>query len=109
MGDQSHPFHAVAALAATRGQDRVRIKVAQNGDYVRLYATNPPLFFKHRNDPSDPVDRAEFNDFKRILLSEEDCASGPKATLALIESLLGKFADYDAQRPQTKPKSGRDQ
>ncbi len=50
------------------------------------------------NDPSDSFDRESFNDFKRILLSEEDCADGPEATIELIRSLLEKFADYTPQR-----------
>jgi hypothetical protein len=80
MGDQPHPFHAVAEMAAKRGLKDLK------------------LFFKHRNDPSDSFDRESFNDFKRILLSEEDCADGPEATVALIRSLLEKFADYTPQR-----------
>ena len=74
------------------------IKVERGGDYVRLYSTDPALFFKHRDDPSDSFDRENFNDFKRILLSEEDCADGPRATIELIRSLLEKFAEYTPQR-----------
>jgi len=109
MTASSHPFHAVAKLAAANGRDDLQIMVAHDGDYVRLFQNDPPLFFKHRNDPSDPLDRAEFDDFKRILLSEDDCSNGPEATLSLVESLLEKFSDYDSQRPTKKPKSGRNQ
>tara|TARA_R110002072_G_scaffold125494_1_gene261665 strand:+ start:2299 stop:2595 length:297 start_codon:yes stop_codon:yes gene_type:complete len=97
MGDPAHPFHAVAALAAKRGMD-LKIKVENGGAYVRLYQDTPPLFFKYRADPSDSFDRASFDRSKRILLSEEDCAEGPDMTLALIETLLEKFADYKSQR-----------
>lgn len=107
MAAHSHPFHAVAKLAAANGMDELKIRTEHDGDYVRLYQSEPPLFFKHKNDPSDDIDRAEFNDFKRILLSEEDCSSGPEATLALIEMLLVKFADYQSDRPSRNPKSGR--
>ncbi len=98
MARDVHPFHAVAALAADEGPDDLRIAVEDDGDYVRLYQDTPALFFKHRMDPSDPRDRERFGEFKRILLSEEDCAQGPEATLALIEQLLEKFADYTFQR-----------
>jgi hypothetical protein len=98
MANKNHPFHAVAALAATKGMPDLKLKVENGGDYVRLYQNTPPLFFKHRNDPSDPIDRQEFDHFKRILLSEEDCAGSPAATLGLIRTLLVQFADYDAQR-----------
>ena len=107
MAAHTHPFHAVAKLAAANGMDELEIMVAHDGDYVRLYQNEPPLFFKHKNDPSDDIDREEFNDFKRILLSEEDCSSGPDATLALIEMLLEKFADYQSDRAVKKPTSGR--
>ena len=108
MAVSSHPFHAVAKLAAANGMDNLKIRVGHDGDYVRLFQSDPPLFFKHKNDPSDEIDRAEFNHFKRILLSEEDCSNGPEATLALVEKLLEKFADYESQRPTKNPKSGRD-
>jgi len=107
MAAHTHPFHAVAKLAAANGMDELEIMVAHDGDYVRLYQNEPPLFFKHKNDPSDDIDREEFSDFKRILLSEEDCSSGPDATLALIEMLLEKFADYQSDRAAKKPTSGR--
>ena len=94
-----HPFHAVAALAAARGAPDLQIKVERGGDYVRLYSTDPALFFKHRDDPSDSFDREAFGQSKRILLSADDCDAGPEATLALIETLLEKFADYKFQRP----------
>ena len=97
MGEPTHPFHAVAALAATRDVD-LSVKVENGGDYVRLYSDTPPLFFKHRDDPTDSFDRTYFDSSKRILLSEEDCANGPDITLALIEQLLEKFADYQSQR-----------
>lgn len=97
MGDQTHPFHAVAALAAARGMD-LKLKVENDGAYVRLYQDTPPLFFKYRSDPSDSFDRGSFDHSKRILLSEEDCSNGPDMTLALIETLLEKFADYKSQR-----------
>ncbi len=99
MAAQAHPFHEIAAMAAAQGLGDLKLKVENNGAYVRLYQNDPPLFFKHRNDPSDPIDRAEFDDFKRILLSEDDCSNGPKATLGLIRTLLVQFADYAAQRP----------
>ena len=98
MSASTHPFHAVAALAAARGAPDIKIKEAHEGDYVRLYSTEPALFFKHRDDPSDPLDRETFGEFKRILLSAEDCAGDNAYTLALIESLLEKFADYEFQR-----------
>lgn len=97
MDDQTHPFYAVAKMAATRGMD-LKIKVENGGDYVRLYSASPPLFFKHRDDPSDSFDREYFDTSKRILLSEDDCAHGPDITLALIEQLLEKFADYTSRR-----------
>ena len=65
MGDQPHPFHAVAEMAAKRGLKDLKIKVERGGAYVRLYQNTPPLFFKHRKDPSDSFDRKSFNDFKR--------------------------------------------
>jgi len=99
MKDYAHPFHAVAALAAARGMDTLKLKVERDGAYVRLNQDTPPLFFKYRADPSDSFDRASFDRSKRILLSEEDCAQGPEATLTLIEMLLEKFADYEYQRP----------
>jgi hypothetical protein len=98
MGDQPHPFHAVADLAARRGLRDLKLAEERGGQYVRLYQATPPLFFKHRNDPSDSYDRERFKDFKRILLSEDDCDKGPEATIALIRSLLEKFADYTPQR-----------
>lgn len=107
MTSQPHPFHAVAALAATKGMEDLKLKVENNGAYIRLFQQSPPLFFKHRNDPSDPIDRRDFDQFKRILLSQDDCADGPEATLRLIKTLLDKFADYESQRPTNKPKSGR--
>ena len=107
MAGHTHPFHAVAKLAAANGMNELEIMVAHNGDYVRLFQNDPPLFFKHKNDPSDDIDREEFNDFKRILLSEEDCSNGPDATLALIEMLLVKFSDYQSDRPSRKPNAGR--
>jgi hypothetical protein len=97
MGEHTHPFLAVAALAAKRDV-QLEIKIENDGDYVRLYSDAPPLFFKHRDDPSDSFDRDYFDDSKRILLSEDDCAHGPDITLALIEQLLEKFADYQSQR-----------
>ena len=97
MSNSAHPFHAVAALAGERDMD-LAIKVENDGDYVRLYQDEPPLFFKYRPDPSDPFDRDYFQQSKRLLLSEEDCAHGPDVTLALIEQLLEKFADYTSQR-----------
>ncbi len=96
MGD--HPFHAVADLAAKQGMDQLVLKVAKDGDYVRLVQQDPPLFFKYRPDPSDSLDRADLNDFKRLTLSEDDCSVGPKATLDLIKMLLDKFADYQPKR-----------
>ncbi|MFT6675353.1 MAG: hypothetical protein ACJAVM_001545 [Sulfitobacter sp.] len=107
MAQHPHPFHAVAALAARQGMDDLTLKVERDGAYVRLFQNSPPLFFKHKLDPSDSFDRAEFDHFKRILLSEEDCSDGPAATLALIKMLLDKFADYESQRPSNNPKSGR--
>ncbi len=97
MNGSAHPFHAVAALAAERGLD-LRIKMENDGDYMRLYQDAPPLFFKYRPDPGDAFDRTYFQQSKRILLSEEDCAHGPDSTLALIEQLLEKFAGYTAPR-----------
>ena len=98
MTDAPHPFLAIADLAPKKGLTDLKLKVERDGAYVRLYQDAPPLFFKHRNDPSDSFDRENFNDFKRILLSEEDCADGPRATIELIRSLLEKFADYTPQR-----------
>ncbi|MBQ0804760.1 MULTISPECIES: acetyl-CoA acetyltransferase [unclassified Sulfitobacter] len=98
MSDQPHPFLAIAELAPKKGLKDLKVKVERGGAYVRLYQDEPPLFFKHRNDPSDSFDRESFNNFKRILLSEEDCQDGPKATIELIRSLLEKFADYTPQR-----------
>ncbi|SFE03938.1 hypothetical protein SAMN04488523_104287 [Sulfitobacter brevis] len=98
MAESKHPFHGVAALAKKRGAPDLQIKVEHDGDYVRLYHTDPALFFKHRDDPSDPFDREFFGKHKRILLSAEDCAGDHEYTLALIESLLEKFADYKFQR-----------
>ena len=88
----------VAALAAARGRDDLHLAAEDDGDYVRLHTDAPALFFKHRMDPTDPRDRERFGKSKRILLSEEDCAMGPEATLALIDRLLEKFADYTYQR-----------
>lgn len=107
MAAQPHPFLAVGALAKSQGMDNLELKVAHNGAYVRLVQNDPPLFFKYKADPSDSLDRADLNDFKRITLSEEDCDNGPKATLALVKMLLDKFADYVPQRPSNTPKSGR--
>lgn len=94
----AHPFHAVADLAASQGMDHLVLKLADDGGYVRLVQQDPPLFFKHKADPSHPLDRAELYNFKRLTLSEEDCSNGPKATLALIKMLLAKFADYTPKR-----------
>lgn len=102
----AHPFHAIADLAAKQGMDQLVLKVANGGDYVRLVQNDPPVFFKYKPDPSDSLDRANLNDFKRLTLSEEDCSNGPKASLALVKMLLDKFADY-APRSTTTPKSGR--
>ena len=96
MSNQTHPFHAIAALAAKRGMD-IKIKVENGGDYVRLYQDTPPLFFKYRDDPSDSFDRESFNTSKRILLSEEDCTDGDFA-LELIQRMLIQFADYKSKR-----------
>ena len=85
-------------MAAKNGPDTLKLKQEHGGDYVRLYLDAPALFFKHRNDPSDSFDREYFDSSKRILLSEEDCADGPAATLSLIKSLIVKFADYKSQR-----------
>ena len=98
MTDQPHPFLAIAEMAPNKGLKDLKVKVERGGAYVRLYQDAPPLFFKHRNDPSDSFDRESFNNSKRILLSEEDCQDGPKATIELIRSLLEKFADYTPQR-----------
>ncbi|WP_323803640.1 acetyl-CoA acetyltransferase [Sulfitobacter litoralis] len=98
MAHEPHPFLAVAEMAPKKGLKDLKVKVERGGTYVRLYQNDPPLFFKHRNDPSDSFDRENFNDFKRVLLSEEDCDAGPKATIELIRSLLEKFADYTPQR-----------
>lgn len=94
----THPFHAVADLAARQGMDQLVLKVANGGDYVRLVQQKPPLFFKYKADPSDPLDRADLYNFKRLTLSEEDCSNGPEATLALIRMLLEKFADFQPKR-----------
>jgi len=107
MALQPHPFHAVAALAAAEGLDTLDLRVDRDGAYVRLIQQNPPLFFKYKADPSDALDRAELDRFKRITLSEDDCSNGPEATLALVRILLDKFADYESRRPSNKPKSGR--
>ncbi|MCX7558913.1 acetyl-CoA acetyltransferase [Sulfitobacter sp. F26204] len=98
MTEEPHPFHAVAASAAAFGLGDLELKVENDGAYVRLFQATPPLFFKHRKDPSDPIDRRDFNQFKRILLSEEDCNQGPETTLSLIKTLLVQFADYEAHR-----------
>lgn len=108
MANPTHPFHAVAALAASRGMDNLTLKVERDGAYVRLIQTDPPLFFKYKPDPSDDIDRNGLQHYKRILLSAEDCADSPEETLALIEHLLEKFAGYESQRPMKKPKAGRD-
>lgn len=46
MTNKSHPFHAVAAVAASEGMDNLKLKVANDGTYVRLVQQTPPLFFK---------------------------------------------------------------
>ncbi len=48
MGDQPHPFLAIAELAPKKGLTDLKVKVERGGDYVRLYQNAPPLFFKHR-------------------------------------------------------------
>ncbi|MGC1494597.1 MAG: acetyl-CoA acetyltransferase [Sulfitobacter sp.] len=96
MADQTHPFHEIAAIAAKRGMD-LKIKVENGGDYVRLYQDTPPVFFKYRDDPSDPFDRQNFDSSKRILLSQEDCADVDFA-LDLIQRMLTQFADYTPRR-----------
>jgi hypothetical protein len=78
--------------------ENLHLKEERGGAYVRLYQDEPPIFFKHRSDPSDAFDRTYFDRSKRLLLSEDDCADGPAATLDLIETLLEKFADYTPQR-----------
>jgi hypothetical protein len=108
MNTQVHPFHAIAALAASRGMGNLKLMVERDGAYVRLYQDSPAIFFKYRLDPSDNIDRASFGTSKRILLSDDDCANGPDSTLELIEMLLEKFADYEHQPTQKTPKSGRD-
>jgi hypothetical protein len=102
----THPFYAIADLAAKQGMDQLVLKVANKGEYVRLVQNDPPLFFKYGPDPSDSLDRADLNDFKRLTLSEEDCSNGPKAALSLVKMLLEKFADY-TPRGTTTSKSGR--
>ena len=98
MAGKPHPFQAVAASAAAYGLADLELKVENDGAYVRLFQNTPPLFFKHRSDPTDPIDRRDFDHFKRILLSEDDCSQGPEATLSLIKTLLVQFADYEAHR-----------
>lgn len=98
MAAGNHPFHKVAAKAAAYGLPDLKLKVEHGGDYVRLYQNTPPLFFKHRDDPSDPIDRQDFDHFKRILLSKDDCDQGVDATLSLIKTLLVQFADYESHR-----------
>lgn len=98
MGNPTHPFKAVADIAASNGLVNLKLKQENGGDYVRLYQDKPPLFFKHRDDPSDSFDREYFGQSKRILLSDEDCANGPEATLSLIRTLIDKFADYEPRR-----------
>lgn len=95
MSGEQHPFHAIAAKAASQGLPDLKLTVEDGGAYVRLHNANPPLFFKHRNDPSDPRDRQHFDAHKRILLSAEDCDQDPKAICALIKTLLVQFADYE--------------
>lgn len=107
MAAHAHPFHAVAARAVAEGMSNLKIKVANDGTYVRLIQQSPPLFFKYKPDESDALDRTDLNDFKRILLSEEDCSNGPNATLDLVKMLLEKFADYGSSTPVKKPNLGR--
>jgi hypothetical protein len=107
MAAHPHPFHAVAKVAASEGMGNLKLKVANDGTYVRLIQQSPPLFFKYKPDPSDELDRTDLNDFKRILLSEEDCSNGANATLALVKMLLEKFADYGSSTPAKKPNLGR--
>lgn len=108
MNDHAHPFHAVAALAAARGMENLRLKVDRDGAYVRLVQNDPPIFFKYGPDPGDTIDRIGLDRFKRLTLSDADCADGPAATLELIKRLLEKFADYESPHPVKKPISGRD-
>ncbi len=107
MVAQAHPFHAVAALAKAEGMVNLQLKLANDGTYVRLVQQTPPLFFKYKLDPSDPLDGTDLNDFKRISLSEDDCSNGPNVTLALVKMLLEKFANYGSSTPVKKPNLGR--
>ena len=107
MTNKSHPFHAVATLAASEGMTNLKLKVANDGTYVRLVQQTPPLFFKFKPDPSDSLDGTDLNDFKRILLSEDDCSNGPNETLALVKMLLKKFKNYGSETPIKKPNLGR--
>jgi hypothetical protein len=107
MINKSHPFHAVATLAASEGMTNLKLKVANDGTYVRLVQQTPRLFFKFKPDPSDSLDGTHLSDFKRILLSEDDCRSGPNETLALVKMLLKKFENYGSDTPNKKPNLGR--
>ena len=107
MSNKSHPLHAVATLAASAGMTNLQLKVTNDGTYVRLIQQKPPLFFKYKPDPSDALDSSELNDFKRILLSEDDCSNGPNETLALVKMLLKKFENYGSDTPTKKPNLGR--
>lgn len=117
MTNGEHPFYAVAALAASRGMDNLELRVERDGAFVRLIQNDPPIFFRYKPDPVDSIDRISLDRHKRLMLSEADCANGPKATLGLITELLDKFADYGKPpaekkpmwRPKKNPKSGRDQ
>ena len=86
MTDKSHPFHAVATLAASEGMTNLKLKVANDGTYVRLVQQTPPLFFKFKPDPSDSLDGTDLNDFKRILLSDDDCSNEDSVEFFIISS-----------------------
>ena len=108
MANPDHPFHAIAALAASRGSKNITLMSERDGAYLRLLSAKPPVFFKYGPDAGDPIDRSSLDHCKRLTLSEADCEFGPEDTLALVERLLEKFADYVSPRSQNNPTSGRD-
>jgi len=102
MGAGSHPFVAVAQLAAEAERSDLTLVSENNGSYVRLVCDNPTVFFKLRADPRDSKDRTDFGGHKRIVLEEDDMANGPAATLQTIISYLKHYSDIPAFAPRPK-------
>lgn len=82
----SHPFRAVATLAASRGMSRLELVVERGGAYVRLHYRQPDLLFKSAADPGDSIDRISFAYSDRIDLDATTMAQDPAGILQTIRA-----------------------